>query len=89
MRLFFAFLALLSGLAAVQAPAHAARHEQLAYDVQSPSPACSQHGNVAGEAVCGVERLPGEGIDEPAQMRLLRLGVAARPVLIGIDKALE
>lgn len=89
-RRLFALLALLSGLAALHAPAHASRLDSLSYDVQS----LTQTAKAPGGAVCQCtpderkrERSCPEKKLPDARPRLL---VPLPPsLIIGADRALE
>ena len=89
-RRLLALIALLSGLAALHAPAHASRLDQLSYDVQALSEAGAAHSG----ASCLCVRPP----KKPDRACLKQEKRAPRPVfpgvlpalmVIGVDRALE
>ncbi|MEM6858670.1 MAG: hypothetical protein AAF559_12430 [Pseudomonadota bacterium] len=89
-RRLFAILALLSGLAALHAPANASRLDQLSYDVQALADAV----NAKGGAVCQCEHPPQEHKrvcqDPDVQaMRPRLLGILPPSLVLGADRALE
>ncbi|MEE4154370.1 MAG: hypothetical protein V2I27_09455 [Erythrobacter sp.] len=88
-RLFFAFFALLSGLCAMQVPAHAARHEQSAYGVQSAAQAASHQDNQLCPAARRADDLPQLRDTEAGHPRELRAELRVPCVVVGVDKSLE
>ena len=89
-RRLLALLAILSGLAALHAPAQASRVDRLAYDVQ----ALAQATNAPHGAVCQRAHAP-RAIPRkcPLQPTLIlhpqAPGVLAPSLIIGVDRALE
>ncbi|MEO0589575.1 MAG: hypothetical protein AAFZ11_03330 [Pseudomonadota bacterium] len=89
-RRLLAVLALLSGLAALHAPAHASRLDQLSYDVQALADAV----NAKGGAACQCERPPQKRnrVCEEAEVKAMRprlLGILPPSLVVGADRALE
>lgn len=89
-RRLLAFLALLSGLAALHAPAHASRLDQLSYDVQ----ALAEVADVQNGAACQCARPPQKTpliCDERGKsaVRPRLMGILAPSLIIGADRALE
>ena len=89
-RRLLAILALLSGLAALHAPAHASRLDELSYDVQ----ALSEVANSKGGAACVCEHPPqkrnrvcDDGKKAATRPRLI--GVLPPSLVMGADRALE
>lgn len=89
-RRLIAIFALLSGLAALHAPAHASRLNDLSYDVE----ALAEIANPAGGAACQCERPQGKRVrtcgkeaSKPVPQRTV-LSLPAS-ILIGSDLALE
>ncbi|MEM9309973.1 MAG: hypothetical protein AAGA34_00880 [Pseudomonadota bacterium] len=89
-RRLLAILALLSGLAALHAPAHASRLDQLSHEV----PALSQVLKGQGVAACQCERPPQRrkrncSQNKAASTRPRLLGALPPSLVIGADRALE
>lgn len=89
-RRLLALLALLSGLAALHAPAHASRLDDLSYDIETLAEMAKSHGGAA----CQCERpaqkrkhVCAERKKKTARPRLI--GVLPPSVVLGADKSLE
>ncbi|MEM7688384.1 MAG: hypothetical protein AAF291_05115 [Pseudomonadota bacterium] len=89
-RRLLALLAILSGLAALHAPASAARLDELSYDIET----LAEMVNSGGGAACQCERPPkkrNRGCEKQSKkaVRLRLVGVHAPSVVVGADFSLE
>lgn len=88
-RQFFALLALLSGLAALQAPAQAARFDSLACNVQALSQVAKSQVSAVSECAIGVAARKRTGIAPRPSRFALFSGIAPQPIHIRVDRAHE
>ncbi|MEM1196822.1 MAG: hypothetical protein AAGH57_12015 [Pseudomonadota bacterium] len=89
-RQLFTLLAFLSGLAVLQAPAHASQLDELSYDVQT----LADMADAKGGAVCACHYPPRKsGLSCPdSKIRGFRprlIGVLPPSIVLGADRALE
>jgi hypothetical protein len=89
-RQIIALLALLSGLAALHAPAHASRLEQLSYDVQALAEVANSQGGAACLCTAPPQRR-NRSCDETKQAatRPRFIGILPPSIVLGADRALE
>ena len=89
-RRLLALVALLSGLAALHAPAHASRLDQLSYDVQTLTQTASTQGGASCQCAYPPKKAERLCLEQKALITRPRmLGILPLSVVPGVDRALE